>query len=180
MRAERLVDLIAGLGDGRSDRGDDAFAVRAEPDHLAHDCFENPAVRPAPAGVRRTDHAGLDVRQQHRRAIGGDHAEQDTRPVGRHRVGARPLGVRPWTDHADRVGRMDLVDRRQRGPGKHGRDGAAAVLGDRLFIIVGAVAHVEAGNHAFRDTAAPPEEAVRNAAERVGPDDLDVLSQGCA
>ena len=53
-----------------------------------------PASRPAPAGMGRADHARLAVGQQHRRAIGGDDAEQQAGPVGDQRVGLRPLGMR--------------------------------------------------------------------------------------
>ena len=35
------------------------------------------------------------VGEQHRRAVGGQDAEQQAGPVGDHRVGVRPLVVRP-------------------------------------------------------------------------------------
>ena len=42
------------------------------------------------------------IGEQHRRAIGGEDAEQEVGPVGDHRVGMRPLVLRP--------GSLDLTD----------------------------------------------------------------------
>ncbi len=80
----------------------------------------------------RADHAGLGIGEQHRRAIGGEDSEQQPGPVGDHRVGVRPLVLRPRLLDIDGVGRMDLVHGRQLGAGQHRGDRAAAVLGDRL------------------------------------------------
>ena len=40
-----------------------------------------------PAGMGGADDAGLGVGEQHRRAVGGEDAEQQVRAVGDHRVG---------------------------------------------------------------------------------------------
>jgi hypothetical protein len=42
----------------------------------------------------RADHPGPIV-EQHRRAIGGQHAEQDARAIGDEGIGSGPVGCRP-------------------------------------------------------------------------------------
>ena len=48
-----------------------------------------PRERALPAGMRRADDAGIAVREQDRRAIGGENAERDVRRLRRHRIGLR-------------------------------------------------------------------------------------------
>ena len=129
--------------------------------------------------MRRTDHAGFAIGQQHRRAIGGDDPEQHARPIGRYGIGARAVGVRPRAHHGHGIRRVDLVDRRKLRARQNGRDRAAAILRHGLGIVTGAVADVEPRDHTLRYTAAPPEETMRDRAERRGANDLDGLSQGC-
>jgi hypothetical protein len=87
--------------------------------------------------------------------------------------------MQPGLADLDRNGGMDLIDGRQPRTWKHGFDGAAAVLGDRLDVVLGAMADIEARNGARRNAAAPPEEAVRYAGERLGAYNLDPVTQGC-
>ena len=74
--------------------------------------LDHAAERALPAGMGRADHAGLAVGEQHRRAIGGEDAEQQAGPVGDQRVGLRARVVGHGSRTVDAVGRMDLVDRR--------------------------------------------------------------------
>ena len=120
------------------------------------------------------DHAGLAVGEQDRRAIGGEDAEREAGPVGDDRVGMRAgvvgpgrvgIDARPaewtwWTVTKARA-RRDRLDR------------AAAILGDRVAVVVRAPADIEAGADAGRDAAPPAEEAVRHAGQRGGADHLD-------
>ena len=71
-----------------------------------------PAMRRA-SRMRRADHAGLGVGEQHRRAIRGQDAEQQARAVRDHRVGVRPLVLRP--------GALDDRQPRPNGPGARWR-----------------------------------------------------------
>ena len=57
--------------------------------------------------------------------------------------------------------------------GRHRRDGATAILDDRRATIVRAEAGVQSRAQSGRDTAAPAEEAVRQAGERRGADHFD-------
>jgi hypothetical protein len=126
------------------------------------------------------DHTGNTVGEQHRRAIGSRHSEQKAGPVGDHAVGTRPVVVRPGLMHLDDIGRVDLVDRRELCIRQDRGNRAAPVLGDGLHLVCGAVADVEPGDRALRNTAAPAEKAVGEPCERLGADDLDGFSQGCA
>ena len=56
-------------------------------DHRRHDAFQHAVERTLPAGMGGADHAGLRVGQQDRAAIGGEHAQEQARPVGDQRVG---------------------------------------------------------------------------------------------
>ena len=68
---------------------------------------------------------------------------------------------------------MDLVDGDEPRPGRDRFDRAAPVLGDRGAVVVRAPAGVEPGADALRDSAAPAEEAVGDAAQSGGADHLD-------
>ena len=78
--------------------------------------LDHPALRTAPAGMGRADHAGLRVGQQDRRAIGGDDAEQRGRAwsvaIASARVAAssRPVDDTTSANGPDR--------RRQSAPGE--------------------------------------------------------------
>ena len=69
--------------------------------------------RPAPPGVRRSDHAGVGVGEQHRRAIGGEDAQRQPRNIGRHRIGLRSLADLPRLRDGDRLAAVDLIKRQQ-------------------------------------------------------------------
>ena len=49
--------------------------------------FQHAAEGTLPAGMRRADHARFRVGQQDRAAVGGEHAEEQARPIGHQRVG---------------------------------------------------------------------------------------------
>jgi hypothetical protein len=68
---------------------------------------------------------------------------------------------------------MDLVQRHQRMTGRDGGDGAAAVLVDRLAIVIGAEADIEARMDPGGDAAPAAEETVGDAGERRGADGGD-------
>ena len=79
--------------------GPTAAAIRstlgAERDHRRDRLVGDPGQRAAPAGMGGADHARFGIGEQHRRAVGGDDAEQQARPVGDQRVGVRALVVGP-------------------------------------------------------------------------------------
>ena len=171
--AECVVDLVGWLSDARPDRGVNALAPGAEPLHRLDRRVGDSGERTAPAGMGGADDRCVMVREQHRRAIGGEDSEQQIGPIGDHRVGTRASILRPGRVRHDNLGGMDLVDRRQLRIGKQGGDGEAAVAGDRLGVVAAAKADVQARAFADRDAAAPAEEAVRKLAEADRADDLD-------
>ena len=72
-------------------------------DHGLDRRLDHPGERAAPAGMGGADHAGVRIRQQHRRAVGREHAERDAGTVGNQRIGLerRPSRLRrardrPW------------------------------------------------------------------------------------
>ena len=122
------------------------------------------------------DHARLPVREQHRRAIGGEDAEREAGAVGDDRVGLGAGVVGPGRGRVDGVGRMDLVDGDEPGAGRDRLDRAAAILGDGVAVVVRAEADIEAGADALRHAAAPAEKAVRDVAQHRRADDFDAHS----
>ena len=57
----------------------------------------------------RADDAGSLIGEQHRRAIGGENAERDAFALRHHRIGFRPLALRPgFLDHDD-IGAVHLM-----------------------------------------------------------------------
>ena len=87
--------------------------------------------------------------------------------------------MRPGLADFDDIGRVNLIDGRQRSARQHGRHRAAAVLGHRIAVVLGPMADVEPGHDPLRNAAATPEEAVRDVRQGFGADDLDRFSQGC-
>ena len=78
-RAEGLVDLVGRLGDARADRGGDPLAPAPSRSIAAMVASVTPASAPRqPAWAAPID-AGLGIGEQHRRAIGGEDAEQQVR-----------------------------------------------------------------------------------------------------
>ena len=71
------------------------LAPRAELLHRGDGRIGDSGERAAPAGMGGADHPGLVIGEQDRRAIGGQDSEQQVRAVGDHRVGVRPLVLRP-------------------------------------------------------------------------------------
>ena len=120
--------------------------------------------------MRRADHAGLGIGEQHRRAIGGQDAERDPGPVGHHRVGMRAQALVPRPGHRDAIGRMDLVRVEQDRAGQHRVARQPAVFGDDRGIVVRSGADIEPGIEPGRYPAAPPEKAVRHVAQRAARD----------
>ena len=68
---------------------------------------------------------------------------------------------------------MDLVDGDELGAGKQRRDGRWRLVGDRLRVVVAAVADIEPRAFADRHSAAASEEAMRELAQAVRADDFD-------
>ena len=124
--AEGVVHFVRGLGDAGSDRGADMLAPCAEPLHRDNGRVGHPGERAAPAGVGRANHAGFGVGKQHGRAVGGEDTEQEIRPVGDHRVGARALVLRPRVLGFDDIGRVNLMNGDQLGPRQQRSYGEAA------------------------------------------------------
>ncbi len=86
-----VIDFIICLGDAGADGRGNSLDPGAERDHRRDRLIGDARRGSAPAGMGRADDAGLGIGQQHRRAVGGDHAEQQAGPVGDQRVGLRPL-----------------------------------------------------------------------------------------
>ena len=74
--AEARIDFIARLGNARADRGDNPAALCPQRFHRRNRRIGYAANGALPAGMGCPDHPGNAVRQQHRRAIGRDHAER--------------------------------------------------------------------------------------------------------
>ena len=93
---------------------------------------------------------------------------------GHDGVGVRAFaaGKRRIDDHA--IGRVDLMGREQRRPGRHRRDRQTPVLHHALAVVARSQPDVQPCEHAFGNTAAAPQKAVPHVAQRGGADDLDV------
>ena len=124
--------------------------------------------------MRRRHNPGLGVREENRRAVGRQNAEQQVGTIGGHRVAVRALLMGPGPVDVEDIRRMDLVEGRQLGPRKHRRDGETPVLVDGGAIVIASVADVEAPQLPHRHAAAPAEESMRAVAERDRADDLDL------
>jgi len=168
-----VVDLIAGAGDARADRGGDALAPGAEPFHRGERRIGHAADRTLPPGMRGTDHAGLGIGEQHRRAIGGEDAEREARTIGDQRIGMRPRRLVPGIGDGDGLGAVHLEQADQPPAGQHRPDRAPAILADRPRIVVGAEPDIQPGMHADGDAPAPAEKAVRHASQCGRADYLD-------
>ena len=172
--AERLVNLVGRLGNAWANGGVDVLAAGTELFHCLDRRVRHAGKRTAPARVGSADDDAVMVGEQHRRAIRGQDAEQQVRPVGDDGIGPGPLVLRPWCVGTDHLGRMDLVHGGERRRRRQSRNGQPPILVDRGPLVIASVTDVEAGKRSGRDSAAAAEEAVRQAAEGHGPDDLDL------
>jgi hypothetical protein len=73
-----------------------------------------------------------------------------------------------------RFGGMDLMNGRKLGLRKQRGDGEATVAGDRFAVVPTAIADIETGKIARRDSAAAAQESMWQAPQRNGPDNFDV------
>ena len=123
--------------------------------------------------MRRGHDTRFLVSEEHRRTVGREDAKEDAGTVGDHCVGMGPLILVPGLLDLDDRRRMNLVDRGEACAGQHCLDRTPPILGDQLWIIAAAVAHVEAPHLALRDAASTAEEAVRQVAKDSRTDDVD-------
>ena len=79
--------------------------VAPSADHRRHDGFQHAVQRTLPAGMGGADHARRRIGQQDRAAIGGEHAQQQARPIGDQRVGLGCGGIVPGCGHGERWSR---------------------------------------------------------------------------
>ncbi len=139
------VDLVGSLLDAWAYRGADAGGPRPQRGHGANRRFQNPRLRPPPAGVGDRDHAGIGVCEKDRRAIGGQNAKNEPRRSGHERVDLRPRRPdrpRPIDDLDPRG--VDLTGGHQRAAAETEPIGRARpVNGDAFGIIHRAEAAVE-------------------------------------
>ena len=155
-------DFVTRLMNAGSDaRSDVARAVFA---HERNRVGEHAAQRPLPARVRCADYARVAVSEEHGRAVGAEHGENEPRRRGDERVRVRALTApRRIDEHGFR--RMHLmhaeqvIERRAEGGGD-----ACAVLARVGGIVVRAGAGVEAGIDARAYAADAAEEAVAHVA----------------
>ena len=144
-RGKLRTDLVGAGSDAGADRDRDALAPSAEPFHGGDGRVDDAAQRALPAGMRRADHAGVGIGQQHGRAIGGEHAQHDARPVGHQAIGlGRARRTPAVLGHGQHVGRMDLVHGLEVGLAQAELLGhAAAVLAHVVGRVGRAIAAVE-------------------------------------
>ena len=173
-REEPLVHLVRRPCDARADRGGDPIAPRPDLLHRGDRRIGDAGQRPLPPGMRRADYARLRVREQHRRAIRGQDAEQQSRAFGDERVGMRALGIGISGVDAHHVRRMNLIQRCERRTGQHRRRRPPPILRDRCGIVLRSQPDVQARDHPLRHAAAPPEKTVRHIAQPARADHLDV------
>ncbi len=93
--AKRGIDFIGELGNARADRCVDLFSPSSELFHGFDRRIRDSSERPPPSCVGRSDDACIGISKQHRRAVGCQNPEQESRPIGDDRVGARAVGLRP-------------------------------------------------------------------------------------
>ena len=165
------IDLVAGPGDARPDRGADMIAAGAECLHRRDGGAGNVAQRPLPPRMGGTDDAGRSVGEQDRRAIGSKDTERQAGGGSDHRIGVRPPGVGERRRDGHDRDAMDLVQRHQRRPRRNGFDNTVAVLGHGRAVIGRPEPDVEAGEDTARHPAAPPGETVADT--EPGSDEID-------
>lgn len=148
---KRLVDLVTMLGNTWPDGSGDPPPLCTEPEHIGNRRLDNSALRAFPACVSGGDYPGLAIGQQHRRAIGGDNAEREARPVGDYCIRFGPRIVTPRLGDGNRFGGMDLLDAHQPQSGQNRSD------------------------RTFRGMVGPAEKSVRDAGKAFGLQDFDGL-----
>jgi hypothetical protein len=161
-------DLVGTLGDAGADSGHDALAQGAHPLHGLDRGLQHAVERAAPAGMRRADHAGLGVGQQHRRAVRGEHAERQPGLAGHQRVDPWRLIRRPGpVGHGNTVG-MDLVGGDQAvGRKVDTSHGAGPVLRHLVPLVARAEAAVQRLVETFADPALAGKEGMAHARQVV-------------
>lgn len=117
MIAERSVHFVARLRDRGADGGRDARSLGPQRFHSLNRVFQDTALRPAPSGVRRTDHARFPIREEHRSAIGRHNAQREAGPCCYHGIGHRTTfrGIIPGLLNTQNIGRMHLMRRHNAG-----------------------------------------------------------------
>ena len=165
---EGRIHFVGGARDAGANRGDDPRAAGAEAFHRRDRGIGHPAHRAFPPGMRRADHASLPVREQDRRAVGGEDTQRQAGPIGHQGVGMGADAIFERLQHSHAVGRMNLVQRDEPGAGQHRLGRTPAVLRDQFRVVAGAEPDVQACHVAGRDAAAPAEKAVGNASQRAG------------
>jgi hypothetical protein len=155
--------FIGGDTDCGTNNGIYRVAGSAQRVHFAKDVFKHAAQRAFPSRVRRADdRPACAVRspEQHRRAVGGQDAEDEFRLVRRQRVGLNP--VRGRLRHDNAFGTMRLVhgDQPIRRQAKFFRH-AAAVFDHGGTVVLRAHAAIEAVIDTGADAAPAAEKAVR-------------------
>ena len=111
-----------------------------------------PRERAAPAAMRRADHPGLGIDEQHRRAIRRQNAERDPRHAAHHAVGARVLRRPTARSTVIVVGAVHLVAADQP-VGRKARVATAAIFPvalDPVVFVAGAETAIERGVHGPR------------------------------
>ncbi len=112
----------------------------------------------------------LTIGQQHRRAIGGEDAEQDAWPIRDDGIGMGAGIVGEWRTDGDGIRAVDLVQSRQRSAGQDGCNGTPPVFMDSFAVVTRAEADIEALQDTARNATLTAKEAVTHAIEDSGCD----------
>jgi hypothetical protein len=150
----------------RPDDGRDALSCGAGLRHEFNSGLQNAGKRSAPARMCCADDARNRIRQEHRGAVGRDHAERESALRGDHCIGLRPLAC-PWTSNAHGRGRVDLVHAEKAvRRNVQGRGDPTAILCDGSRIVPRAGTSVEARVNSSGHPALAAEESVRKTKRR--------------
>ena len=142
-------DFVVRLADRWAEYGLDLLPFRSQTFHGIDRVFQHAAERAFPARMGGADHACMLIKKQDRAAVGGDHADGQSRLVGDYRIRFRPLTfIGAINDNC--VRRMNLP-----GVGNDGRFGtkrccsAAAILVHCFTVVGGADADIESAVQPF-------------------------------
>src|SRR5919108_1934799 len=111
LRLELGPDLVGGLIDARPNGGADAAPRGPDPFHRRYRCINHAAKRTTPARMDGGNDLGLRIREQHRRAVGGQRADDKAGRPRHQRVRFREGAARQRLvrDNSDRT--VHLVKR---------------------------------------------------------------------
>jgi hypothetical protein len=172
---EPRINLVRRPRDARSNGGGDPISRGTQCDHGVDGSIGHAAYRALPPGVRCPDNPGLGIGKQHRRAISGQDAEQQPRPVRYHRISVRTLLKGDGAHDRHNIRRMHLMYGDKFCPQQNRFRGAAPVFEHRVPVIVGPDTDVQACVNAGGDASATAKKAMWHWRKGSGGENFNLL-----